>query len=348
MAKRITPKAHLILQFLQSRQGVSSKEIHAGIHEAFSYATIKRLLQELVDCGFVQTVGKGKATRYGLTTSFRLLYPVDLEAYFRNEVDERQINRHFNHEIFQLMQNVSPFTTEETEQLATLQQTYAQRLAGLSASVRSKEMDRLAIDLSWKSSEIEGNTYTLLETERLLQEQKTAEGRTRDEATMVLNHKATLDYILKYPEQFTRLSIAHIEEIHSLLVKDLNVERNIRVRRVGISGTNYRPLENEFQIRESLDEMCKLVNSTADPFAKSLFALVLLSYIQAFVDGNKRTARLVCNAILISHLHCPLSFRTVDAQLYKKAMLVFYEQNNIASVKKFFIEQCAFAVNNYF
>lgn len=83
-------------------------------------------------------------------------------------------------------------------------------------------------------------------------------------------------------------------------------------------------------------------------FEKALLALVLLSYIQAFADGNKRTGRIVSNAILVAHGYCPLSFRTADSVEYKKAMLIFYEQNNISAFKKIFIDQYEFAVNTYF
>ncbi|MFA5298410.1 MAG: Fic family protein, partial [Lutibacter sp.] len=138
------------------------------------------------------------------------------------------------------------------------------------------------------------------------------------------------------------------EDIHSLLIKDLGIERNIRKRRVGISGTNYKPLDNEYQIREALIDMCELVNDKEIVFEKALLTLVLLSYIQAFGDGNKRTARIISNAILINNGYCPISFRTIDAIEYKKAMLLFYEQNNITAFKNIFISQFEFAVNTYF
>jgi Fic family protein len=94
--------------------------------------------------------------------------------------------------------------------------------------------------------------------------------------------------------------------------------------------------------------MCRLINRKENVFEKTLLALVLLSYIQPFNDGNKRTARIICNAILISNQYCPISFRTIDAVEYKKAMLIFYEQNNISAFKKLFIEQFRFAVKTYF
>lgn len=211
-----------------------------------------------------------------------------------------------------------------------------------------KEMERLGVDLSWKSSQIEGNTYSLLETERLLKDKQTASGKTKEEAIMLLNHKDALDFVLDVPDYLKELSVHRIEDIHSILTKELEVDRNIRHRRVGITGTNYRPLDNEFQIREALEDTCTLVNGKDNVFEKALLTLVLLSYIQAFVDGNKRTARITSNAILIANSYCPISFRAVDSIDYKKAMLMFYEQNNIAAFKKIFIEQFLFAVKTYF
>jgi Fic family protein len=91
-----------------------------------------------------------------------------------------------------------------------------------------------------------------------------------------------------------------------------------------------------------------VINNKESVFEKALLALVLISYIQSFMGGNKRTARIVSNAILMKEKHCPLSFRTVDSIDYKKAMLLFYEQNNISNFKGIFINQFEFAVNTYF
>jgi Fic family protein len=144
------------------------------------------------------------------------------------------------------------------------------------------------------------------------------------------------------------VTVSAIEDIHTLLTKELGIARNIRHRRIGITGTNYTPLDNEFQIREVLQHTCDLVNSKSDVFEKALLLLALISYIQPFGDGNKRTARIVSNAALIAHGHCPISFRTVDPIEYKKAMLLFYEQNNLTVFKALFISQFEFAVKTYF
>ena len=150
------------------------------------------------------------------------------------------------------------------------------------------------------------------------------------------------------PDYLIPLTISNIEDIHSLLIKELAVDKNLRKRRVGISGTNYRPLDNEFQIREALLSTCDLINKKENVFEKALLTLLLISYIQPFMVGNKRTARIVSNAILMNHKYCPISFRTVDSVDYKKALLLFYEQNNISKFKEIFITQFEFAVKTYF
>ena len=338
-----------ILAFLEQNPGRSSGEIQSGIPERKSIATIKRVLSKLVARKLITSTGKGKATRYALSPYYNLFREIDLRDYYAKEIDERSIIGHFN---FSLLTDVLPrvklFTDDELNRLNALQQTFEKNISELSDWEIRREFERLAIDLSWKSSQIEGNTYSLLETERLLKEKITAEGKTRDEAVMLLNHKEAIDFIIENPDYLFPLSVAKIEDIHSMLTKDLSIGRNIRQRRVGISGTNYRPPDNEFQIREALSLTCDLINKKENVFEQALLALVLISYIQPFVDGNKRTARIVSNALLIHHRYCPLSFRTVDSVEYKKAMLLFYEQNNITAFKKIFIDQFEFAVNTYF
>ncbi len=347
MAKR-TDNTNLILEFITRQPLLSSKEIYEGLGIKTGYATVKRVLQKLIAENLIIAEGQGKSTKYRVSTAYELLYPIDLDIYFQKEIDERKIKNNFTHSLIPLLNTIVIFTTKELSHLNSLQEKYTTNIARLSKATNNKELERLAIDLSWKSSQIEGNTYSLLETERLLKEKETAAGKTKDEATMLLNHKEALDFIIESPMYVTPLTIARIEDIHSILIKELNIDRNIRRRRIGISGTNYVPLDNEFQIREALESMCTLINNQQNIFTRAFLALILLSYIQAFEDGNKRTARIISNAVLINAKYCPLSFRTVDAIEYKKAMLLFYEQNNVTAIKKIFMQQVEFAVNTYF
>lgn len=338
-----------ILQFLHYHPSSSRVEIAAGLKNAPNERTLKRIIADCVQNGDIIVEGKAKATRYSLSAQAHLMMPLDIDTYFLNDVDERTVQESFNFELIRsVLPNVSLFTTEEKLRLESAQQTFLNNMSTLSEVEYRKEMERLGVDLSWKSSQIEGNTYSLLETERLLKEKQTAQGKTKEEAVMLLNHKDALDFILDNPDYLKEFTVRRLEDIHSILTKELGVGNGIRKRRVGITGTNYRPLDNEFQIREALEDTCKLINAKEDVFEKALLALVLLSYIQAFTDGNKRTARISSNAILLAWGFCPISFRTVDSVDYKKAMLMFYEQNNIVAFKQIFIEQYEFAVKNYF
>ncbi|MDR0907060.1 MAG: Fic family protein [Rikenellaceae bacterium] len=337
-----------IIGYVREHPGVSSSEITTGLGLDISAATLRRDLAGLVAENVFTAEGQNKGTRYYLSPSYDIFAPIDLETYFEKEIDQRKIKAGYNFELLGVLADAPLFTAAEHTKLTALQQQFRQNIAKLTPAQYKKELERLAVDLSWKSSQIEGNTYSLLETERLLLERQTAQGRSLEEAQMLLNHKEALDFVIKNPHYLTPLSVAKIENIHGILVQDLGVDRNIRTRRVGITGTNYRPLDNEFQIREALEGVCQLVNSREDIFEKALLLLVLISYIQPFNDGNKRTARIVSNAALIASDYCPISFRTVSSIDYKKAMLVFYEQNNLSPFKQIFIDQCEFAVSTYF
>jgi Fic family protein len=341
-------KRQEILNFIQEHPSISSSELKEGIEVEMSVATIKRVLQELVKDQLIISSGNGKATRYSLSPGYRLLKPIDAEAYFKKEIDERQIQGSYHPTLVRDLQHAKLFTPDELNRLQQLQNQYEANISRLSETEFKNEMERLAIDLSWKSSQIEGNTYSLLETERLLKDKETAAGKSKDEAVMLLNHKESLDFIVEHPDYVNPLTVRSLEDIHSILVKELAIDRNVRNHRVGITGTNYRPLDNAFQIREALQDMCDTINAQDNVFAKALLSLVLISYIQPFADGNKRTARIVSNALLIHNRYCPISFRTVDSVEYKKAMLVFYEQNNIYPFKKIFMTQFEFAVETYF
>jgi len=349
MPKKSINREAEIIEFIKNHPRCTSREILDGLNLDISVATLRRKLQELVAEDLINTIGELKSRKYEISNGYNIIRPIDVDQYFEKEIDERIIQDKFNSELItETLKNIFIFANTELDQLNNLQEKFTSNSSKLSKSEYKNELERLAIDLSWKSSQIEGNTYSLLETERLLKDKETAAGKTKDEATMLLNHKDALDFIIKNPNYINPLTISSIEDIHSILVKELDISRNIRSRSVGISGTNYKPLDNEFQIKEAVESMCTLINSKKNVFEKALLSLVLISYIQPFSDGNKRTARIISNAILINNHFCPISFRTINSIEYKKAMLVFYEQTNISPFKKVFIGQFEFAVNTYF
>ncbi|MFQ5334443.1 MAG: hypothetical protein ACE5DN_00045, partial [Flavobacteriales bacterium] len=257
----------LIVEFIRQNSNSSSKEIYEGIGKRKSLATVKRILSKLIQEKLIISTGKGKSTRYILSPVYKLFEPIDIEKYYEKEIDERAINENFNFSIItEILPEADLFTEEESKQLNLLQDTFKKNISELSEFEYQKELERLAIDLSWKSSQIEGNTYSLLETERLLKEKETASGKTKEEAVMLLNHKDAIDFIVENPDYLFPLTTLKIEDIHSNLTKELAVDRNIRKRRVGISGTNYKPIDNEFQIIEALTATCDLINKKKNVF----------------------------------------------------------------------------------
>ena len=338
-----------VLEILQLRpEGLSRSEIEVQLAEAkidVSKVTLLRDLNQLLDSGQVKTTGIGKATTY-IFASHKLLRYIDIDTYFSQEIDQRQIIDNFDSSVFDNFTGV--FTNQELEKFTQLNKRYQTNIQELPTDIYKKELERFIIELSWKSSKIEGNTYSLLETEALIKEAKKAKGKTDDEAQMILNHKQAFDVIVEHSSDFRKLTIKSVFDIHQALTSKMRVTQGIRSNQVGITGTNYRPLANKWQLEESLRVLIKSANNLSQAFEKAFLVVSGMSYLQAFSDGNKRTARLLANAVLMAHDWAPLSYRNVDEIEYKRAMLLFYEQHNLFHLKGIFIEQFEFVIENYF
>ena len=326
----------------------SLSELAEDLGDGFSKTTVHRIFSSLSKEGKVAASGSGRSAKYGITDTGRLFNPITPEEYFRKEQDDRQALTSFNFQLVATIREHDLFSQEELSELSRCQKEFEERWKKQSSVLRQKEMKRFAIDLSWKSSQIEGNTYTLLQTESLFKEGKQAKGKAKEEAVMLLNHQAAFDYILSKPDYFGQLTVEKILEIHRFLTKELGIPNKIRFGRVGITGTNYKPLANANQIQKALQDVCDLINSKRNVLEKALIALLFIAYIQPFEDGNKRTARIICNALLLANKYCPIAFRTVDPEDYRYATLLFYEQNSLSSFKRMFIEQFEFSATNYF
>lgn len=318
----------------------------ARAFDASSRVTIVRDLNALVKLKFIKKRGKGRGVYYEPAAP-SLLRMFDTEAYFQQETDQRTTQ--LNKIVFEKPSAwTTLFTRGELHNIEGLTTAYRKRFNAYHPKNIKKELERVTIEFSWKSSHIEGNTYSLLDTERLIKEHHEAKGKTREEARMILNHKRALEYAWNNPAHFRTISIHKLGEIHSLIAHGLNIAKGLRKRPVGIIGTSYRPHDNVHQVRDALEFLCRLLNSIEHPFTKACVAVAGLSYIQPFEDGNKRTSRLLGNAILLAHGYCPLSYRSIDEIEYKKAMIIFYEQHSLAPFKKLFSEQYEFACGNYF
>lgn len=199
---------------------------------------------------------------------------------------------------------------------------------------------RLLIDLSWNSSRLEGNTYSLLETERLLELGEAAEGKDALEAQMILNHKAAIELLVEQAHEigFNRYTILNL---HGLLADNLLADplAGGRLRRigVGIDGTVYHPLEVPQLIDECFQNILDTAGAISDPFEQAFFALVHLAYLQGFEDVNKRVSRLAANIPLIRENLCPLSFVDVPERAYIDGMLGVYELNRTELLRDVFV-----------
>lgn len=346
---KIDQKQQKIVRLMLSGQIFSSSKIHQELGlagEDISLVTIKRILSRMVKSGLLDKSGAGRATGYAISIKGRILADIDAKKYCGAEPDKRLGLKQYN---FKLLENVPKniFSPEELKILHEATIEYRKRTKNLSPVIEKKELERLIIELSWKSSKIEGNTYTLLDTEKLILENKEAPGHDRKEARMILNHKEAFNYAREQADKFKTLTRRNLKELHTILVKDLSVEFGLRKKPVGVLGSIYRPLDNGQQILEAVEALGVAVTKMTNPYAKALIAILGLSYIQPFEDGNKRTSRLLANAILLAYDCAPLSYRSVDENDYREAILVFYELNSIMPFKKIFISQYEFAAKNY-
>jgi hypothetical protein len=200
--------------------------------------------------------------------------------------------------------------------------------------------DRLLIDLSWNSSRLEGNTYSLLETERLLKLGEAAEGKTARDAQMILNHKAAIEMLVEDAAEigFNRHTILNL---HALLADNLlpdpRAGGRVRTIAVGISGTVFHPLAVPQLVDECFNQILDTAAAIRDPFEQAFFAIVHLPYLQPFEDVNKRVSRLAANVPLIRENLCPLSFVDVPQQAYVDAILGVYELNRVELLRDVFV-----------
>lgn len=199
---------------------------------------------------------------------------------------------------------------------------------------------RLLIDLSWNSSRLEGNTYSLLETEQLLQAGRSGDAQLSNEAVMILNHKAAIEFLLESSGEagFNRRTVLNL---HALLTADLlrdpAAEGALRTDPVGIGKSAYLPLAIPALIESLFDQILAKAREIRDPFEQAFFVMVHLPYLQPFLDGNKRVSRLAANLPLFQHNLAPLSFVEVAEADYTDGMLAIYEFNDITILREVFL-----------
>jgi DNA-binding transcriptional ArsR family regulator len=201
-------------------------------------------------------------------------------------------------------------------------------------------LNRLLIDLSWNSSRLEGNAYSLLDTKRLIEFGQEAEGRDRLEAQMILNHKDAVEFLVDNAAEigFNRFTILNLQAIlANNLLADESAAGRLRRIAVGIEGSVYHPPETPQFVEECFDRLLATAAAITDPFEQSFFVMVQLPYLQPFDDVNKRVSRMAANIPFIKANLSPLSFTDVPRGLYMHAILGVYELNRIELLRDVFI-----------
>lgn len=277
--------------------------------------TLTRRLTALVEKGELIRVGEGAGTRY---------LRADVVAYLQVPAAQRPPVPYMPGRGSAALPR---FSRAQLEALAKSAGPHGATAEDTARSVR----ERLLIELSYASSNLEGNTYDLLQTEALIKYGQVAKGKTALEAKMILNHRDAIRYLL---DNIATAGIdwVTVRDLHALLsdgLLDDNADSGrIRQRVVAISQSSYKPLDNEFQLREAVDVLLAAVNDERDPFNQSLMLMTGVAYVQPFADCNKRTGRVFANLPLLRASLPPLSFLSVDKEAYTRGLLTYYELGN--------------------
>ena len=350
---RLIPEADLqaieaaVAQF---PDGASAAQITDALAEPGARRTLQYRLRALVDAGRLRFTGDGRAARYHHGDEIIAqpdpadIVPISPEgravlAYVRQPVAVRQpvgydrtfLDRYRPNETFYL-------TQQQRDHLATIGKPQIE--AAAAGTYAKQILNRLLIDLAWNSSRLEGNTYSLLDTRRLLDFGEAAEGRGPREAQMILNHKDAIEFLVANANDvgFNRYTILNL---HALLANNLLADPTAvgRLRHiiVGIDGSTFHPLEGPGLIEECFDQILATAAAIDDPFEQAFFIMVQLPYLQPFDDVNKRVSRLAANIPMIRANLAPLSFTEVPGDLYTRATLGVYERNDITLLRDVFL-----------
>jgi Fic family protein len=337
-----------LLEIIKRRyNGASIGELVGNPELGLPKRTLQRRLDRLVKDKKIAPQGEGRARRYraifqewprepsivlreepetdGLSTAAR-----EIRTYIRQPLAKREPVIYRGEFLDAYQPNRTFYLPERLrDELGRIGQV---GMEALPAGTHVRQvMGRLLIDLSWNSSRLEGNTYTLLETQRLLELGEDADGRGTEEAQMILNHKAAIEMLAEDAGDigFNRYTICNLHAVLAdNLIRDgaLGAVRSIPV---GIGGTVYHPLAVPQQIDQRFDEILRKADAIRDPLEQAFFAMVHLPYLQPFEDVNKRVSRLAANIPLIRRNLCPLSFVEVKREDYIGAILGVYELNRV-------------------
>ena len=367
MAKRVPEEKFQAIEAIVSifPDGTGIREIANKLDEKIPRRTLQYRLKHLVNEGRLLTEGQKRGVKYRLPAAKTIYGEIpkkDMEAgksfsesiaeirkYIRRPVETRKQAGYDRKFLDSYLPNTNFYLSEKER--AHLRKIGTQVTAEQPAGAHAKQiLNRLLIDISWSSSRLEGNTYSLLETGRLINFGKEAEGKDELEAQMILNHKEAIEFLVDSAEEigFNRYTIFNLHALlaHNLLADPKSVGRLRRIA-TGTGKSVFRPLGTPQLIDECLDQLLTSATAIKDPFEQCFFVMVQIPYLQPFDDVNKRLSRLAANIPLIRENLMPLSFIEVPTDAYTEAVLGVYELKEIALLKNIFIKAYESSASRY-
>lgn len=332
-----------ILDYIAAHPGARREAIRRHAARGASETTVWRALKRLVDENKIEVTGKGPASSYSLAGS------AVVRAHLKTPYNRRRPTSYSK----ELLDNYVPGKTFylDARDRHRLHEAGTPTTTPLPAgSYARRILEKLLVDLSWASSRMEGNTYNILDTERLIRFGEEATGKDRKEALMILNHKEAIQYVVDNLDAIS-ITRADICNIHALLADGLLIDPAMvgRLRRmpVAIAHSSYKPLDDQFEIEEEFDILVSKASAITDPFEQSFFLAAHIPYLQAFDDINKRTSRIASNIPLLKADLAPMSFFTMNDDDYIDGLIGIYELNNVALLREAYIDAYVASAENY-
>jgi hypothetical protein len=346
----------------RQQDGIGIDDLHAILADIVSRRTLQRRLATLIEQKRVVSKGEGRALKYQLVpiigtmtatesddadvmlATAEVYVPtspegVEIRSYVRQPIQQRKpvgydrsmLEAYRPNEIWYLPKEIRDHLHHISRS------PDGERPAG---SYARDILGRLLIDLSWASSRLEGNTYTRLDAQNLIELGQAAEGKDRREAQMILNHKAAIELLVEQAEDigFNAFTFFNLHALLSdNLLADLTESGRLRHRIVEVSGTVFHPLSIPQQIEQYFRAILDKADAIGDPFEQAFFIMVQIPYLQPFVDVNKRVSRLGANIPLIRRNLCPLSFIDVPERAYVEGTLGVYELKKVDLLRDVFV-----------
>ncbi len=331
--------------------GATIAELHSAISEKVTTRTLQRWIADLQQQGKVTVSGKGRSIRYHLSPTISDVVgqaepaiPLSFSAretlnYVLLPLDHRLKTGYNTNFLRKYRPNVDTYlSAAERSKLMTIGHTARENEPA--GTYARQVLQRLLIDLSWNSSRLEGNTYSLLDTQRLLSQGAPADEKTVAETQMILNHKDAIEFLVDTVPDigFNRYTIMNLHALlsHNLLTNPAASGR-LRTFPVGITSSTYLPPSLPSVIEENFMILLEKAGFIQDPFEQAFFIMVQLPYLQPFEDVNKRVSRLAANIPLNKLNLAPLSFVGVPRDLYIQGLLGVYERNRVDLLMEVFL-----------